>query len=75
MANLTLRRARSARLECARFTAHGWATWFAIIAFVGLAGACADQYAPYSFKDFPGYQPPGPKEPADPHRTPKGYLP
>jgi hypothetical protein len=66
---------RSARLECARFIAHGWATWFAIVALVGSAGACADKYAPFSFKDYPGYQPTAPKEPADPHRTSKGYVP
>jgi hypothetical protein len=48
---------------------------FAIVALVGLAGACADKYAPYTFKDFPGYEPAGPKQPADPHRTPKGYVP
>jgi hypothetical protein len=48
---------------------------FAIVALVSLAGACADKYTPYSFKDFPGYEPPSPREPADPHRTPKGYVP
>ena len=47
---------------------------FAIVALVGLAGACTDKYAPYSFKDFPGYEPSS-KAPADPHRTPKGYVP
>lgn len=48
---------------------------FAIVALVGLVGACADKYAPYTFKDFPGYAPAGSKEPADPHRTSKGYVP
>ena len=52
-----------------------WLLRFAIVALVGLAGACADKYAPYTFKDFPGYEPAGPKGPADPHRTPKGYVP
>ena len=47
---------------------------FAIVALVGLAGACADKYSPYTFKDFPGYEPSS-KAPADPHRTPKGYVP
>jgi hypothetical protein len=47
----------------------------AIAAVVGLAGACADKYTPYTFKEFPGYQPAAPKEPADPHRTPNGYVP
>jgi hypothetical protein len=48
---------------------------FAIVALVGLVGACADKYTPYTFKDFPGYEPASSKEPADPHRTPKGYVP
>ena len=48
---------------------------FAIVALVGLVGACADKYAPYTFKEFPGYEPPGPRKPADPHRTPQGYVP
>ncbi len=48
---------------------------FAIVVLAGLAGACADKYTPYTFKDFPGYAPPGPKAPADPHRTPDGYVP
>ena len=53
-----------------------WLLRFAIVAaLVGLAGACADKYSPYTFKDFPGYAPTGPKGPADPHRTPKGYVP
>ena len=52
-----------------------WLLRFAIVALVGLAGACADKYSPYTFKDFPGYEPAGPKKPADPHRTPKGYVP
>ena len=37
-------------------------------------GACADKYAPYSFKDFPGYTPSG-KTPSDPRRTPAGFVP
>jgi len=49
--------------------------WFVLVALVSLSGACADKYTPYTFKDFPGYQPMGPREPADPHRTPKGYVP
>jgi len=47
----------------------------AIVALVGLAGACADKYTPFTFKDFPGYEPSSFKQPADPHRTPKGYVP
>jgi hypothetical protein len=38
-------------------------------------GGCNDKYAPYSFKDFPGYTPSGPKAPADPRRTPAGFVP
>jgi hypothetical protein len=38
------------------------------------AGACADKYAPYSFKDFQGYTPSG-KTPSDPRRTPAGFVP
>jgi len=33
----------------------------AIVALVGLAGACADKYSPYTFKDFPGYKPASPR--------------
>ncbi len=47
----------------------------AVLGLACLAGACADKYTPFTFKDFPGYQPAGPKEPADPHRTPQGYVP
>lgn len=36
--------------------------------------ACADKYAPYSFKDFPGYTPSG-KAPRDPRLTPAGFVP
>lgn len=38
-------------------------------------GACADKYAPYSFKDFPGYTPSGAKAAHDPRRTPAGFVP
>lgn len=48
---------------------------FAILALVGLAGACADKYTPFTFKDFPGYKTTAPERPADPHRTPQGYVP
>lgn len=47
----------------------------AILVIACLTGACADKYTPFTFKDFPGYAPPGPREPADPHRTPYGYVP
>lgn len=50
--------------------------WFAIAAAVAaIAGGCADKYAPFTFKDFPGYAPPGSKAPADPRRTPTGFVP
>jgi hypothetical protein len=50
--------------------------WLAIAALAGFAGGCANnKYSPFSFEDFPGYKPPGPKAPADPHRTPNGYDP
>jgi len=50
--------------------------WLAIAALAGFAGGCADnKYSPFSFQDFPGYTPPGPKAPADPHRTAAGYAP
>jgi hypothetical protein len=50
--------------------------WFAIAAAVAaIAGGCADKYAPFTFKDFPGYAPPGAKAPADPRRTPTGFVP
>lgn len=49
--------------------------WLAVVALVGLTAACADKYTPFTFKDFPGYEPPSLKQPADPHRTPKGYVP
>lgn len=48
---------------------------FVALAFAGFAGGCADKYAPFTFKDFPGYTPPGSKEPTDPHRTKGGYVP
>jgi hypothetical protein len=50
--------------------------WLAIAALAGFAGGCADnKYSPFSFQDFPGYTPPGPKAPADPNRTAAGYAP
>jgi hypothetical protein len=53
-----------------------WLIWLAIAALAGFAGGCADnKYSPFSFKDFPGYTPPGSKAPADPHRTAAGYAP
>jgi hypothetical protein len=48
--------------------------WLVLVALVGLT-ACADKYAPFTFKDFPGYDPPGLEAPADPHRTSAGYVP
>jgi hypothetical protein len=47
----------------------------ASVVLVGLAAACADKYTPFTFKDFPGYEAPSPGARADPHRTPKGYVP
>jgi hypothetical protein len=53
-----------------------WLIWLAIAALAGFAGGCDDtKYSPFSFKDFPGYTPPGSKAPADPHRTAAGYAP
>jgi hypothetical protein len=50
--------------------------WLALAVLAGFAGGCANnKYSPFSFEDFPGYTPPGPKAPADPHRTPAGYAP
>jgi hypothetical protein len=50
--------------------------WFAIAAFAAaFAGGCADKYAPFPFKEFPGYTPAGSKAPADPRRTPAGFVP
>ncbi len=50
--------------------------WIAIaVAFTGFAGGCADKYAPFSFKDHPGYTPAGTKAPTDPRRTPAGFVP
>ena len=48
---------------------------FALVALVGLTGACADKYTPFTFKEFPGYQPADAKPLADPQRTPGGYVP
>ena len=50
--------------------------WFAIAALVAFAaGGCADKYAPFTFKEFPGYTPSGAKATADPRRTPTGFVP
>jgi hypothetical protein len=50
--------------------------WLALAVFAGFAGGCDDnKYSPFPFKEFPGYTPPGPKAPADPHRTAAGYAP
>lgn len=49
--------------------------WLAIALASVLAGGCADKYAPFTFKEFPGYTPPGSKAPADPRRTPSGFVP
>jgi hypothetical protein len=50
--------------------------WFAIVVLAGFAVACADdKYSPFPFKEFPGYSPPGSKAPADPRRTPNGFVP
>ncbi len=50
--------------------------WLAIAAaLVAFAGGCADKYSPFTFKDFPGYAPPGSKAPVDPRRTPAGFVP
>lgn len=49
--------------------------WLAIAVLAGLAGGCADHsYAPFSFKDFPGYAPAGPTVPAHPRYTPGGIA-
>jgi hypothetical protein len=49
----------------------------AVAALAGLAGGCLtdDKSSPFTFKEFPGYTPPGAKTPADPHRTVNGYVP
>lgn len=53
-----------------------WPAWFAIAALAAaFAGGCADKYAPFAFKDFPGYTPAGSKAPSDPRRTPAGFVP
>ena len=53
-----------------------WPLWFAAAALaVSLAGCIDDKTSPFSFKEFPGYTPPGAKTPADPHRTANGYAP
>jgi hypothetical protein len=50
--------------------------WFAIAAaLASLAGGCADKYAPFSFKDHPGYTPADSKAPSDPRHTPTGFVP
>jgi hypothetical protein len=46
-----------------------------MVVVVAFAGGCADKYSPFPFKDFPGYTPPGAKAPADPRRTPTGFVP
>jgi hypothetical protein len=57
-------------------TRRSWPIWFVVAAaLAGFAGGCADKYAPFSFKDFPGYAPAGSKAPADPRRTPAGFVP
>ena len=53
-----------------------WPVWFAVAALaVSLVGCIDDKTSPFSFKEFPGYTPPGAKAPADPHRTASGYAP
>lgn len=53
-----------------------WLVLLVIAGSVGFVGGCADdKYSPFSFKDFPGYSPPGSKAHADPRRTPDGFVP
>ena len=53
-----------------------WLGWLVIAALAGFTGGCSDdKYSPFTFKDFPGYAPPGSKFPSDPRHTPAGYVP
>ena len=53
-----------------------WRVWIVLAAFAGVAGGCADTtYSPFSFKEFPGYAPPGSKARSGPHQTTAGYAP
>jgi hypothetical protein len=54
----------------------GWRVWIILAALAGVAGGCADTtYSPFTFKEFPGYAPPGSKARAGPHQTSAGYAP
>ena len=53
-----------------------WLAWLVVAALAGSAGGCLnDKYSPFTFKEFPGYAPPGSKSPSDPRHTPAGYVP
>ena len=53
-----------------------WLVWIVLAALAGVAGGCADTtYSPFSFKEFPGYAPPGSKARVGPHQTSAGYAP
>jgi hypothetical protein len=50
--------------------------WLVLAVLAGIAGGCADTtYSPFSFKEFPGYAPPGSKARAGPNQTSAGYAP